>query len=326
MPERPLISVALCTYNGQRFLPEQLDSLLSQDYPNLEVVAVDDASSDATWALLQAGAARDPRLRLHRNERNLGFRANFEEALRRCRGELIAPSDQDDVWRADKLRLLEAALGTAAAVYCDSELVDGQGRPMGRRLSRKFPMGPIGDPAAFLFDNCVSGHALLLRRSILGRALPLPEGVFHDWWLGFVAAAQGGIAYVAEPLVQYRQHAAAVTDIAGLRRTRHSERPRGHALGRLEADERRLRAFASRAPMGEEPLFARVLELWLGWKEQFLSPRLALFLLRRRHRIFALKRDARLRRARNAIRFLWGLRLKRVFQPRAYGAPAPRGE
>ena len=195
MPTPPLISVALCTYDGERFLRPQLDSLLGQDHEALEVVAVDDASLDGTWAILEAYAARDPRLRVFRNPENLGFRRNFERAMGLCRGELIAPSDQDDVWRSEKLRRLSAALGNAAAIYCDSELIDAQGQPLGRRLSQLLPMGPIDDPATLLFDNCVSGHALLFRRSLLERALPVPEGVFHDWWLAFVAAGAGGVAY-----------------------------------------------------------------------------------------------------------------------------------
>ncbi len=322
MQDTPLISIALCTYNGERFLREQLDSLLAQDHPKLEIVAVDDASTDGTPAILEAYAALDPRIRVFRNAANLGFRRNFQEAMGRCRGDLIAPSDQDDVWRPDKLRLLLAAIGGGPAAYCDSIFVDERGHPMGTRLSDQVVLGRIDDPASLLLQNCVSGHAMLFRRSLVARALPVPEGLFHDWWLAFVAAGFGGIAYCPEPLVQYRQHGRSVTDPIGLRLVPRSHRPRGHRLADFEADERRLRAYAAFASSGGYPLAQELFRLWQGWREQYLCPRLAHFALRHRHRLFSFQRE-RQRRARCALRLLWGLRLKRLFAPNAYGAPSP---
>jgi len=317
MPSTPLISVALCTYNGARWLPLQLDSVLAQDWPSLEVVAVDDASTDGTPALLEAYAARDARVRLHRNAVNVGLRRNFEIALGLCRGELVAPCDQDDVWRPDKLRLLTAALDGHAAAYCDSLLVDEQGHSLGRRLSDILRLRAIDDPAVQIFGNCISGHALLLRRAVAERALPFPEGMAHDWWLAFVAAGEGGIAYCAEPLVQYRQHAATVTDIAGLRADPLARHRPGRALDRFEEAERRLRIFAAFRRPGDE-FFAAALRLWTAWKEQWLSPRFALFALRNRRRLFAFRRSERRRRVLAALRLFWGLRTKRLFRRRAY--------
>jgi hypothetical protein len=320
MQTPPLISIALCTYNGERFLRGQVESLLAQDYPSFEIVAVDDASTDGSASTLDAIAARDPRLRVFRNATNLGFRLNFERAMGLCRGELIAPSDQDDLWRKDKLRLLQGALGDAAAAYCDSELIDARGRLLGRRLSQKFRMARIDEPASFLFDNCVAGHALLLRRTLLERALPIPEGMFHDWWLAFVAAAAGGIAWCPEPLVQYRQHAGTVTDIAHLRR-----RPRkapGHSQARLEADERRLRAFAEHLRGSADGLVGAVVKLWLARKDQLVCPALFGLAIRNRERIFAFRRDSA-RRGLAAAKLLVGLRLRRLVRPRAFGRPPP---
>jgi len=321
MADLPLISIALCTYDGERYLREQLDSLLAQDWPRLEIVAVDDASRDATPAILADYAARDPRIRVDRNPVNLGFSANFERTLRLCRGELVAPCDQDDVWHPGKLTALQRALGGRAAAYCDSELVDEAGRSLGRRLSEKLRMAPVDDPAAFLFSNCISGHALLLRRALLDRALPIPEGVFHDWWLGFAAACAGGIAYCPEPLVRYRQHGRSVTDIAGRRRVAHAERPLGFRRAAVEATERRLRAFAAHPDAPRPELLREVLAGWLDWRGRWLAPGLAALLVRHRHAVFAMKHDVRARRLRSALGLLWGLRLKRLLGPHAYGAP-----
>lgn len=313
MRDLPLISVALCTYNGERFLREQLDSVLAQDYPSLEVVVVDDASTDGTRALLDAYAARDPRIRVTTNPTNLGFRRNFEVALGRCRGELIAPCDQDDVWLPGKLRLLQAALGAADAVYCDSELVDDLGRPLGIRMSDRFCMRTIVDPVVLLFGNCISGHALLLRRSLLDRALPVPAGVYHDWWLGLTAAASTPVPYVPEPLVRYRQHASNVTDVLH----RRDAREPAWKLRALEETECRLRAAAGLAAR-EAPFFADVLRLWLGWKSQWVCPRFTLFLLRHRDRLFALRPTHRGRYVRDAIKHFWGLPPRRLLTPAAY--------
>ena len=93
----PLISVALCTYNGERYLREQLNSLFSQTYSNMEIVAVDDASTDRTVDLLREYERRDARLRVVVNTRNIGFIRNFERAISLCNGVLIAPCDPDDV-------------------------------------------------------------------------------------------------------------------------------------------------------------------------------------------------------------------------------------
>lgn len=320
MAPAPLISIALCTYNGERFLRPQLESLLRQEHAELEVVAVDDGSSDGTVAILEEHARRDPRIRVHRNPENLGHRRNFERALGLCRGELIAPCDQDDVWRPEKLRHMAAALGDSAAVYCDSQLIDSEGRSLGRRMSELFPMGPIHDPAGFFFGNTVSGHAMLFRRALLERALPIPEGLYHDWWLAFVAAAEGGVAWCAEPLVAYRQHGTSVTDVARLRTP--GAKPAGRGTVRYLAIAQRLRACSAYLAGRDGGLSAELLRLWLERADRFLCLSLPLLALRHRNRLFALQRPGRARQVRAALSLAVGMRLKRLVQPRAY-APVP---
>ncbi len=320
MAPAPLISIALCTYNGERYLRSQLESLLHQEHAELEVVAVDDGSSDGTVAILEEHARRDPRVRVHRNPENLGHRRNFDRALGLCRGELIAPCDQDDVWRPEKLRHMAAALGDSAAVYCDSQLIDSEGRSLGRRMSQMFPTGPIDDPAGFFFGNTVSGHAMLFRRSLLERALPIPEGLYHDWWLAFVASAEGGVAWCAESLVDYRQHGASVTDVARLRS--RALKPAGRGTARDLAVEQRLRACAGHLAGRDGGLSAELLRLLVERNDRFLCVSLPLLVLRHRNRLFALQRPGKVRRVREALSLALGLRLKRLMHPRAY-ASAP---
>src|SRR5437868_14993155 len=102
--EQPLVSIALCTYNGQDFLRKQLNSLLDQSYKNLQIVVCDDASTDATIDLINT--YKDDRLVRHFNRTNIGYVKNFEQAISLCTGEFIALCDQDDMWRPDKIELL----------------------------------------------------------------------------------------------------------------------------------------------------------------------------------------------------------------------------
>ncbi|MBS0461887.1 MAG: glycosyltransferase family 2 protein [Proteobacteria bacterium] len=219
-PPPPQVSVALCTYNGARYLREQLDSLLAQRDVALEVVALDDGSSDDTCAILAQYAQADPRLRWQANPRNLGPTASFEAAMALCRGDLIAPADQDDIWEADKLARLVAALGDADLIYCDSAYVDADGRSLGRRVSQGTRMLEGTAPLQFLFANSVSGHASVLRRDLFAAVRPFPELAYHDWWLALCAAGRNGVRYLDAPLVRFRRHGTAFSPMGKAGRAR----------------------------------------------------------------------------------------------------------
>lgn len=218
----PLVSVALSTYNGARYLREQLDSVLAQEGVELEVVAVDDGSTDDTPAILDEYAARDPRLRWSTNPGNLGPTRSFERAMGLCRGEFIAPCDQDDICLPHKLRTLLAAIGEADLVYADSLYMDADGRDTGLRVSSSTRMLEGRDPRAFLFANSVSGHACLVTADCARASMPFPPSAYHDWWLALMAAGRGGVRYVDEPLVRYRRHAAACSGM-GQQRVRRDD-------------------------------------------------------------------------------------------------------
>lgn len=229
----PQVSVALCTYNGAAYLREQLDSVLAQRDVDLEVVALDDGSSDGTVAILDDYARRDARLRWQRNERNLGPTASFERALSLCRGDLLAPCDQDDIWLPGKLARLVAAIGSADLAYCDSAYVDADDRTLGRRVSDGGVMLAGRAPVSFLFSNTVSGHASLLRRDLFEAVRPFPAGAYHDWWLALCAAGRNGVVYVDAPLVRYRRHGAAFSPMGA-----SAPPPRDAASSRLWLEHR----------------------------------------------------------------------------------------
>ncbi|HSW14655.1 MAG TPA: glycosyltransferase family 2 protein [Solimonas sp.] len=283
-----LASIALCTYNGGRFLRAQLDSLLGQDYPSLEIVAVDDGSTDGSWEILEEYARRDARLRIHRNPDNLGFIGNFERAMSLCRGEYIALSDQDDIWDPRKLSILVARIGSHSAIYSDAELIDEHGHALGMRSSSRMYMYRGADPAAFVFFNCVSGHAMMIRRELLAAALPFPRIRFHDWWLAFVAASFGGVEYVDQPLVQFRQHEAARTDMA--------KRKKKAKKDRIEVFEERaqwLRELA-RVPSPHQGYFLAFFRSWVGLaSHRYVSLLLLWLMWRRRQALFFIDRTIR---------------------------------
>jgi glycosyltransferase involved in cell wall biosynthesis len=210
----------MCTYNGERYLRGQLESIAAQTTMPTELVACDDASTDATLSILEAFSRDAPfRVRVTANKANIGAIKNFEQAITQCDGELIALSDQDDVWLPDKLkRLSEAISGTPASAFafCDAILINENSRPIGGRslLARRFALASIR--RAFAADRALDllikrdfiyGTTLMFRADLRRLVLPISETWSHDTWIVNVLTLLGfhGIP-VLEPLVQYRQH------------------------------------------------------------------------------------------------------------------------
>lgn len=208
----PLVSIALCTYNGEKFLETQLNTLINQTYKNIEIIVVDDRSTDSTFSIL-TNYEKGGKIKLYQNEHNLGFAKNFEKAISLCKGDLIALSDQDDIWDLRKIELQVSNIGDNLLIYHDSDFIDSQGNPMGSKLSDYFRFVKGGQNMSFVFHNCVSGHTMLFKRELLKYVFPIPPKFFHDWWMTYAAATVGNITYLEKSLVQYRQHANSFTDI-----------------------------------------------------------------------------------------------------------------
>ena len=201
----PLVSVAMCTYNGEKFLREQLYSIINQTYQNIEVVIVDDGSADNTIAIIEEFAARDSRIKLFTNERNLGFNKNFEKALGLTCGDFIAISDQDDIWLEDKISLLLENIKDNWLIFSNSSYMGGHRQ--GQLLNNfKLPKNYKG----ILLRNHVTGHTVLLRRGLLNYAVPFPEKGYYDWWMGFVASYHNRIGFMDKVLTMYRVHSESV--------------------------------------------------------------------------------------------------------------------
>ncbi|MDA8179770.1 MAG: glycosyltransferase family 2 protein [Deltaproteobacteria bacterium] len=214
------LSVALCSYNGEKFLHPQLRSIAEQTRPPDELVVCDDRSTDATGSILEefSKEATFP-VRIEVNSSNLGSTRNFEKAISLCSGDVIALCDQDDVWAAPKLaRLMEAldADSRLDVVFSDAEITDGDMRLLGTRLwdsvgfSRAERRSFEGGDAfkVLIKHNVVTGATMAFRSRMRTRALPIPPLWVHDGWIALLAAVSGGIAMLPEPMIRYRRHAA----------------------------------------------------------------------------------------------------------------------
>lgn len=211
------ISVAMCTYNGERFLAQQLASITSQTRLPDELVVCDDQSTDRTVAIVRefAATASFP-VRLFVNEHNLGYTANFAQAIQLCVGDLIALSDQDDLWCPNRLERSEYELVAhpeAGLVFSDADLIDEHGRTSGETLWQR--LGFVGrrkrDLLAGRYEvlakhRFVTGATVMLRAGLRDRFLPIAAGWVHDEWIAMIAAAFSDLRPIDQPLIRYRIH------------------------------------------------------------------------------------------------------------------------
>jgi hypothetical protein len=214
----PAVTILLATCNGERWLAEQIRSIVAQSYSHWRLLLSDDNSSDNTVDLLGAFVGSDERISLLPARGGTpGHVANFEylletvESLDLGRG-MVFLADQDDVWHPDKLQTLIDRLDNspinAAAVFSDLELMDADGILSGSYLE-SLGLVPPENIAALMARNSVTGCSMAFRTGLLDVALPFPPRLEnHDWWLGMCAMSTSGLAYSDRKLVNYRQHGA----------------------------------------------------------------------------------------------------------------------
>ena len=312
MSNQPLVSIALCTYNGERYLKEQLDSIFAQTYPNLQVVAVDDASTDSTYDILKTYSGNYPQLQIYSNQTNLGFVKNFEKAISLCTGELIALSDQDDIWHPEKIALQVAAIKDNMFIYHDSEFVHEDGSPMNKRMTDVLNFYRGDHPEVFLFFNCVSGHSILMRRQLLEYALPLEAGYFHDWWLAYVAANLGTIDFIPQALVKYRQHDKSDTNI--LRLDRKTDKYKVSSVQNIERTRKWLARCASFEYNKDPKVIQSIYHAYIKRASTYLSFDLSALLFKKRKYIFYVQKKSALSKLNFIYKQIWGSKVKTLFK------------
>ncbi|MGA9588089.1 MAG: glycosyltransferase family 2 protein [Terracidiphilus sp.] len=220
------VSVAMCTFNGGRYLEEQLESIALQTRLPCELVVCDDRSTDDTLAILKRFQSEAPfPVKVIQNSQRLGSTRNFDQAIGLARGRFIALSDQDDRWAPTKLERLSVALEEnpfLGGVFSDANLVDGDGRQTGLRLfaqhgftaakQRDFVACPT---ATLLKHDVVTGATLVFRATIRRYCSPIPASWVHDGWLTWMIALHSRLSLLAEPLIDYRVHAGQQLGVTG---------------------------------------------------------------------------------------------------------------
>ena len=206
-------SVAMAFYNGAKYIDEQIRSILENMAENDElIISVDDAS-DGSEEKLANWAENDARIQVVKGP-GKGVVKNFENAIRHCHGDIIFLSDQDDVWKKDKIKTVEKAFEDkkVMAVVHNAQIVDEKLSPLNETTFEWRNSG-----AGFFKNmkkNSYIGCCMAVRRSALKRILPIPDNIWiHDQWIGLLAEQLGKVIFIEEPLIYYRRHGGNVTEL-----------------------------------------------------------------------------------------------------------------
>ena len=230
--ERPAVQVLLSTYNGARFLEEQLDSLAAQDFEGWSLLIRDDGSRDETLAIIARWRARHPDRAVilpNPDRLNLGFLGSFSRLLEASTARYVMFADQDDVWLPGKISMTLAAMkqqedevgpDRPVLVHTDLTIVDARLRVVAPSSWRHQGLVPrCGQTfSGLLVENVVWGCTAMLNRALVDKVRTIPPGVrYHDWWIALVAAAFGDIVPLPRQTVLWRRHGANESESADLR-------------------------------------------------------------------------------------------------------------
>ncbi len=210
------ISVAMCSYNGEKYIEEQIQSIVNQTVVPNEIVVCDDGSTDLTINILESlrKKYKDVEILIYRNKENLGYSRNFLQAIRKCRGDIIFLSDQDDVWLETKIAEMIKVFddnSDALAVNCAYCLINGQSE----LVKNKFAVAQKSTGCVksiswkeFIRSTRFPGMSMAIRNSLVTKLVDLPIELIpaHDWLLNEAASYNHGMFYIEKILTKYRQH------------------------------------------------------------------------------------------------------------------------
>lgn len=200
-----MISVCIATYNGEKYIHEQIASILQQIGNDDEIVVSDDGSTDKTLDVVRSFDAQN--IHIYINKGDHGYTPNFENALRNAHGDYIFLSDQDDIWMPDKVEACMKYLKVNDFVVSDAQIVDGDNKPLFDSFceQRKSKFGFLNTLIRFSYLGC----CFAFRRKVLSKALPFPKNHIlctHDNWLALVSTAFYKSAFIPLPLIRYRRY------------------------------------------------------------------------------------------------------------------------
>lgn len=208
------ISVVMCTYNGEKYVKEQLESILNQTYAADEIIVCDDRSTDKTIEIVRevlSGASPDYKIIV--NEVKKGVADNFMNGLKAATGDYIFTCDQDDVWRADKIETFVKEINKEHKLlyFSNGTLVDSECRSMGRTLWQTLAFDvdllKTSTYLEILINRCiVTGAAMAVSRRLVSKIDAVPKGWLHDGWFAMCAAVEDSLQAVDRETFLYRQH------------------------------------------------------------------------------------------------------------------------
>jgi glycosyltransferase involved in cell wall biosynthesis len=221
-----MISIAMAAYNGEKYIREQLDSILAQTEQNFEVVICDDVSTDLTLSILKEYEKKDSRFCIYENEKNLGFRENFNKAVSLCKGDFIAFSDQDDIWLPHHLQILKENIGEnfvcagRAQRFFENDILlnlfqptNYQAKNLNSQINRL-----IYQCYAF---NIYQGASQMISKRAAETYFPIEKDEYaHDWASAANAIAENKFIYINEIITKWRKHLAQVTNMHDSREVR----------------------------------------------------------------------------------------------------------
>ena len=200
-----MISVCMATYNGEKYIKEQIDSILCQLAQEDELIISDDHSTDNTLEFIKS--LNDSRIKIIMNHLERGYTKNFENAINHAIGDIIFLADQDDVWCENKVELMLKELQNATLVISDTKVVDGD-----LNILKDSHFSEYGVKVGFLHNFIKTryiGACMAFKRELLDKAMPFPKNqklCAHDYWIALVGEAYYKVSLVEQPLMLYRRH------------------------------------------------------------------------------------------------------------------------
>lgn len=209
------VDILLATYNGEKYIKEQVESILNQTYENIQIIISDDCSTDKTRQVLKE-YENNEKIKIFYQEKNLGYVKNFEFLLKQVENNLYMLSDQDDVWKKEKVEKSVEKIENEKLdlVFGDLEVVDENLNTLYKSYNRymhlihKIKKYQKDYRLQYLY-NCMTGCTIISRKNWIDKVLPFPTNskyMIHDYWLGLVIALNGKVGYIEEPYILYRQH------------------------------------------------------------------------------------------------------------------------
>ena len=208
------VDILLATYNGEKYIREQIDSILNQTYKEFRLLISDDGSTDGTRDILNEYKAKDDRIEIFMQEENLGVVKNFEFLLKKVEAKYYMFSDQDDIWKDEKIeKSLNKIEEGFDLVYSDLEVVDEN---LNVTYESYWKLKGIykkikkyNNFESLYLNNFITGCTVISKKESIDSFMPLPnisKFVLHDYWISLIISQNGKIAYIEEPLIKYRQH------------------------------------------------------------------------------------------------------------------------